>query len=461
MSAKFFAARILSAIVQFLKSCYERNDLLILFVLALVLRLALLWESAHQIGLEGMAAAFPDARNYLAVTHSIIAGTGEAELPLVVYGPGNPYYLALLMSVLGNHYLPLFLANILLSSISCLLIYKLAMILTNSRATGLVAGVIAATSYTSINLSCTLLSDTLYFFLFLTSLIAFLRALHGGRWLWYILTGLLIGLATLTRSVGQFWPIVMIVLAVVCWRYRPRFRPVLSRRGYAARLLVMGLIFCTLIGAWVGRNYSKHGIPMLTMASTYGINKLASLTVERLEDLPYMSVRERWVEEHQQSLGKTTLTPAERYSLFRLRAYEVWELYPREMIKTYLHWTWRNLTAISRSHRLLMPEFSRTMIPWERTITGWKLNYICLVLSIIGMALLLTRREYWTAVILGAVYLYYIPLIGFTAGQGARIFFPAQISWAILIGIVLVSLGQATGRLYNRLRARAGGNHQA
>ncbi len=438
-------------IKSFLLKCYQRRDLRNLFVLAIILRLLFCYESLHQVGVASAALSSPDAVEYVGMARSVIDGTDVAERWFFTFGPGYAYFLCFWMFLLGERLFLLILLNILLSSISCLLVYRLGKMITGSYAVGMVAGVLAAMSYTSITLSSTLLSDSLYFFLFTASLVLLLQALENDRWRTYLLVGALVGAAALTRGIGQFWPIMMILVMISVRVSKYGLTSVsgfFSRRKSFLKPAVCVLVSVLFIGAWVLRNNSVHGVPVLTMSGTVGLAKVAGLTLERIEGTPFKEIQIRRVAEFKARTGIEKLTPSDYNRALLESTKQVFSEHTGEMLETYRYWTWRNMNEISYFHRTLLPEFNPTLIPLEETIKKYYLNYVCFALSVLGLLLLLFKRKFLAATILGLIYIYYVPLVGLTAHQGSRIFFPAQASWAILVAVVLVSAVEPIGRWF-------------
>jgi len=422
-------------------------------VFALVLRLIFFWESAHQIGIVQLAECCPDAINYIKMATAILDGTDAAERYFFTFGPGYAYFLASLMIIFGRGYLALLLVNILISTVSCLVVYKLAKDITNSYPVAVVSGIIVATSYTSITLSNMLLSDTVFQLLFAVGLLIFVRSHRTQRWSHFVLAGGIFGVAALVRALAQFWPLTMFIMSCALLRFSGN-RHVLRRsskwRAVVKPATCVG-ISILVIGAWVLRNYTVHGIPTMTMSGIIGVSKVAAAAEN--EERPFNQVREEWVREYLERTGQTRLTAAELYRLLEERAFTALKNNPSGMWRVYRSWTWQNLTAISRYHRGLLPDFKRTLIRLEYIITDNKLNYLCLSLSVLGFLILLWERRWSAASILGLTYLYFVPLVGLNPYQGSRVFFPAQIAWAILIAVVLVSAGRLVGRLLDRNRA--------
>ena len=82
------------------------------------------------------------------------------------------------------------------------------------------------------------------------------------------------------------------------------------------------------------------------------------------------------------------------------------------------------------------------------------MSNLSLILSLIGFIVLLFRRQYYVALILGLIFLYYGLLGGFGPWQGSRYFYPGQISWAILCSISLVTIVQFVIKSFKAILAK-------
>lgn len=426
-----------------------RKDLMFLFCIAITLRLVLFLLSLNQIGTEGLAKSCPDSILYLNMAKDLLAGTNNYEYGFFTFGPGFAYWLAFQMKLFGQGIIPIIIVQILISGASCLLIYKLAMMLTDSHPTAIISGYLAALSYTSISLSIPILSDSIYFFLFLWSLILFLSALKSASISLFTMAGIVLGIAILVRSIGQFWPLMMILISIP-FIFGPRIgfdsNSAIRRKLYIGITISVGLSII-LISGWIIRNRSIHGIPTLAMTSAGGVANVAAFTLEKIEKRPIDEIRKKWNEDYMKSKGLGTLTLADSFRLNLEKARETFSKYPFQIIKTYLLIVWENINSISYFHRVLIPKFDGKTIPMEGRINKWGLNKLEFWLSILGMVLLLVRRKYYAVLILGSILFYYSAMIGFTKWQGSRLFFPAQIAVVILIAIVIVNFYKAVARL--------------
>lgn len=442
---------------RFWKS-FRRGDLIAVFALALFLRLALLAVSNAQGGIQHVSENCFDCNLYLSMARSIAGGGGDTENGFFYFGPGFAYLLAIPVYLFKGKAALVIIVSVIVSSLSCLLIYLLAMMLTRSYPVAITAAVLSAVSYTSICLSCLLLSDTFYFFIFLAGLLVYLKALHSGRWIFFILAGLMAGAAALTRPVAQYWPVVMILIAVIyLWRrspssvhYRPRPRKTVIRVAVAVGIAVV------IILGWMARNNRVHGVFTMAITSANGPANLAAVTIERRDGTYSKEVMQGWIDDYSRRTGNEQVSLGELFILYRTHARSVIDSLPWDVARTYLSLVWANLNQISLYHRLLVPEFNGVTIPLEHLLERFRLNYLCFVASILGTVILVWKRQYRAAAVLGIIYLYYVSSIGFFRWQGSRYFFPGQTAWAVLVAVVLVFLGNAARRGLRQLAVRLG-----
>ena len=437
-----------------LPAALRRGDLAILFLIALALRVMMFAASYAQVGTDGVFDKCFDCKMYYIMGQAIASGDQtRAEFGFFNYGPGYGYFMALNVWLVGARPVMIIIINIIFSSLSCLLIYSLAMRLIRSYAVAMVAGGLLALSYTSILLSCCTLSDTFFFFLFLSALLVYLRALDSGSWVMFVLAGLLTGASVLTRSVGQFWFLMMIVLAApFAWRrddrsLTHRFR----RRELAIKVGAAVLIIFVMMGAWMARNYRVHGVATLAITSANGPANLVAITMERLTGKGSNEVLGQWVQEYQKATGKTEISLGELFRLYAGKARAGIDSLGGKVYATYFSVVWENLNEINYFHRILIPQQDGFTIPIERKIKATGENYLSFILSLGGLVILLWRRQLRTAIALGGIYLYFASMIGFFRWAGSRYFFPGQIAAVILIAVVLVWAGSSIAKLVRRL----------
>lgn len=430
-----------------------RWDLVSLILLAVGLRVLLFAHSAEQIGMEKFLSTSPDTVNYVSMASGLVEGSITNERGFFTFGPGYAFFLAIFFFLFGIHALPVIIFQILLSSVSCVLIYRLAMLLTKSYPIAMLAGFLAATSYTSISLSCLLLSDTLYFFLFLSGLLLFLEGLQNEKTSYYILSGILIGYAILTRSIGQFFPLVMAAIAFVAYRLEKKSasnKPTSYLKKKIRNVSLTIVIIAVITFTWMVRNYVVHGIPVVSAAGRQ--LDIAAIAYQEIENKPIEDIKTEWTKQYKQEKNVIKWSYEHSFLLGITQLKKMLLNHPATMIKTYCEIAWNNLNEINNAHRMLLPRYNFKTVPWEHKIREKKWNYLNFILSVVGLLILLATRKFEGSFILGSIYFYYAALIGLNIWQGSRIFFPGQIAWTVLIAITIVTGAQGITKGLQYLR---------
>ena len=104
------------------------------------------------------------------------------------------------------------------------------------------------------------MTETLFTFLLVATLLALLLAGRSGRWGWALLAGIALGAAALTRPVAQAL-VILVPLAFLVYTRRPW--PVV--RGTA----LVGIGFALVLVPWMVRNLSEHG----TLSAAGGLGR--------------------------------------------------------------------------------------------------------------------------------------------------------------------------------------------
>jgi len=241
-----------------------RQRLLVLFVLALALRL----------GLVAAAGAFtePDSLTYDNLARNLVKGQGYTDTrPFKILDgsmtvpPVYPAFLAAVYAVFGLHYGPVIVIQQVLGALLVVLAYLMAARLFGPRI-GYWTGLILALHPWLIIYGNTLMTEALFTFLFAASMFCLVKGLSGGSVLCFALAGSVMGLAILCRASFQFY---FLLIPVVLLLTLKNFRRVVR---HSLAFLIPVLL---LLSAWSLRNRLTHGFFGLT--SVGGINFLAGL----------------------------------------------------------------------------------------------------------------------------------------------------------------------------------------
>ncbi len=418
----------------------QHKIFLCIFFVAAIIRVYVLDSIGRQIGFDSLLTATGDTTRYVAGAQSLITATPGFEYVSFSFGPGYSLFLAPIFAICGVHAFSAVILQILLASLSCGMLYFLGKRVTGRESVGVIAGLLGAISVTGTMLSCLVLSDTLFFFLFTSGLVLFLKGIDENRAWLAILSALLFGYATLTRTIGQFWPLAMLVILIVLVRHRPR--PVSTEARNRRSALRIGLVAIGLVvtfeGTWLVRNNIVHGIPAMAFISAGGPATIAALSLHPGDENNYRQTMDKWVSEYLTAHNTTTISPEEHFRLLRDKAAATFASNPSAMLKAYAKLSWTNINEIDYLHRDILPDWN----PWSTRLEGifktYYFNYGWFLLSILGLIISAFTRRWRQLAILGVSYIYFALLCGAFHWQGSRLFYQAEAASTILAALVVV-----------------------
>lgn len=210
----------------------------------------------------------PDAPHYVLLGRNLLLRgqySRASEAPYVqdvFRTPGYPLFVGAL-DVVGGAFL-IYLAQALLQSINCAIIYTLTRKLFGPKA-ALLASLLCATDLMLAVMNFQTMSEPLYVFVLSVSALVLLPRIvaeERGRSIGFLFGGILLGVATHVRPAGLYLPL---VYAVVTWA-------VGWLRGY--RLKALADAAMVIVGAalllvpWIVRNQTAFGIARLTTSDT-------------------------------------------------------------------------------------------------------------------------------------------------------------------------------------------------
>lgn len=218
------------------------NKIFLVFVLALVVRLGFLIFFSP-VSLEGS-----DASYYNEVALNIVSGKGITyRQETFSITPAYPLFLAGIYKVFGQSYDVVRIVQAILSALTCVLIYLIARNLFN-RKVALIAGLIIVIYPSFILQSTAILTETLFIFLLVLAMLCLVLCLEKSSMKWGLVAGVSFGLATLTRPVALFFPILILPL-VFLYKKKP---PLLAAfKNFILIIIAMFLI----MSPWIFRDY--------------------------------------------------------------------------------------------------------------------------------------------------------------------------------------------------------------
>jgi 4-amino-4-deoxy-L-arabinose transferase-like glycosyltransferase len=205
-----------------------------------------------------------DTPSYLAIARSLAEGKGfslEGVFPTASRMPLYPLFLSGIISIPGAGLGAVCLIQIVLDSLTCLLAYFLAEKLLDRRH-AVLTGFIAAFYVPCASSALYILSETQFCFLVMASLLALVSS--GTRLRFVALSGVLMGLAALTRPNG-----VILAGFVLLWLAFVGRRP--------RRVLAFAVAVALTMAPWVARNQAVFGrfIPVYTLGGMAFYNSYA------------------------------------------------------------------------------------------------------------------------------------------------------------------------------------------
>ena len=241
--------RIVRAMLGLVRRHPDLAALTLIGVVAAVLRLAFLYRVP--VILTG------DSQSHYLPGYDLAFGNQfEPELRRP---PGYAFFAAGTILVLGEELRGLVFVQHLLGVLTAMLTYGLGR-LTFGRPAGLVAGLLVALNGALVLSGQSIMTETLFTFLLVGTLLALLLAGRSGRWGWALLAGLGLGAAALTRPVAQAL-VILVPLAFLVYTRRPW--PIV--RGTA----LVGLGCALVLVPWMVRNLSEHG----TLSAAGGLGR--------------------------------------------------------------------------------------------------------------------------------------------------------------------------------------------
>jgi 4-amino-4-deoxy-L-arabinose transferase-like glycosyltransferase len=253
-------------------------------IVALVVRVALIIATPHYIAVTDAGEFDADAVTLVKDHRYPSSGLTAHGGPTAFRPPLFPISLAALYEVVGTHSAKTRWAagramEAVFGALAVLLICLIGFRLFGPGA-GLLAGAIAAVYPPLILVGSSLLSESLFIPLELGAVLAALMHRDSGhRWRWAMLSGVLLGLAELTRSNGFA---LALPICLLVWSERPRW----SWSAVRAPAVLLVAVVLTL-APWVIRDYHVfHRFVPVTTEAGYGLAGAYNPLVQSRTDYP-------------------------------------------------------------------------------------------------------------------------------------------------------------------------------
>lgn len=252
------------------------KKLILIFLLALTIRVG--YFAANFDGMDSLRG--PDSNMYESLATSLLetGGFNKANgIPETERVPFYIAYLAVFQGLLGNSPIWPVVGQIIIDSITVLLIAVLAFNL--NKKLGYLAGILAAINLNMIAHSALIFTDCI-FLLFMTAALLFaVRYFQTPSFLTASITGLFLGFALLTRAVVMYYPLILISWIVIAARYnRVQYRKMIQ--DVCACCIIISLLVAPILI----RNFNHFGyFHLVTQTGTHSLNWIVPLVLEYSE----------------------------------------------------------------------------------------------------------------------------------------------------------------------------------
>ena len=240
----------------------ERRGVLLVVLVALCVRLAVLWLARDaepwndQITYVQRAEDLLDGKGYTGSYQSWVQNPGERQLhtleryPGAYQAPGYSAFMALVMGLLGRDDQWVKLVQVLLGAASAWLVYRLGRGFVGHRA-ALVGAWFFALDPTLVSFTHYLFNETLFIFLLLAGLCIVVSSRDGWRWTSALAAGAIFAAASYVKS-SALYLLPLLATWYVLWN-REQWRRALSF------VLLASLAWGACVAPWAIRNTRVHG----------------------------------------------------------------------------------------------------------------------------------------------------------------------------------------------------------
>jgi 4-amino-4-deoxy-L-arabinose transferase-like glycosyltransferase len=192
-----------------------------------------------------------DSQTYYVLADNLLNGTGYRysadDLPTAKRTPGYPLFLASVFKLFGRSFNAVRIAQCVLDVASTYLVFVISILIFGSIPVALLASLAYALYPPAIIDVTYIMTETLYTFLLVAFTAAGLMAMRRRRYDLYAVSGILFGLATLTRPGALPLPFVLLAIAAI-WR-----------RDMWRGFLILALAFSVTMLPWGLRNKRNTG----------------------------------------------------------------------------------------------------------------------------------------------------------------------------------------------------------
>ena len=259
-----------------------KKGYLIIFFLSLFLRLFLAGLILFNFGEQGFIGKGDAVGQYLPLAKNFALGKGftlDGVTPYAYKAPGYPLYLAFFYKIFGVFW-PALIVQIIFSASLAVFIFKIGGEIGLERKVSWIAAVLTATAPHLIYYSNFYVTESLFAFLFILGIWFFIRFLKEPNLKYALLSGVFLGLDTLTKVSVQYLPFVFLpFLIFLIWK-----TPRETRKKFILLFVVFFLVFIAVFAPLAIRNYKHFGTFNLNSQGVYLLYRYEGASIVFLRD---------------------------------------------------------------------------------------------------------------------------------------------------------------------------------
>lgn len=263
-----------------MKSFFQKYniEIFVFFVASVARFLALAYGVLHYG--DGILS-LSDSKAFLDLAHAVASGQGYSRdgglTAFVLRPPGYSFYLAGFFW-LFHRFWPAIIGQVALSSFVPVLLARLGKnLMMNSRAV-FWAAMISALEPHLVIYSIVYMSEALYGFLFLASIVYFIRFLRDDTLRFLLVSSVLLGISAYVRPVSNYLFFLYPVAILYRWRgAKDVFRDLLPKAFFAVA------VFFAIIFPWMFRNYEHFGVFSMGSHGPYNLYVYDGASIVALE----------------------------------------------------------------------------------------------------------------------------------------------------------------------------------
>lgn len=346
---------------------------------------------------------YETAQNILHKGSAILSGEVNVR-----QAPFYSFYLAVIFYLFGNNIIFVQLSQALLIALTCMVILKLGSMVFNKRI-GFVAAMSVAVNPVMVASSFYLLSESLLIFLLSISVFLLTNAFMREKTCLFILSGLLIGLFTLTKAVLILFQFFLVFILLFSFKFSKAIK-------YAVFLVIPAIL---VVSVWTVRNYyhTKLFIPV-ALGGELELWNGSYIPGEGYSDHPKLKEERHKI--YEEFMQKNRISPeylqkggGKQYNLhyltmqdFRRQAlknisehpFKFMSLFPKKIYYLYIG-SYSFLFGIKESFHTLLFGNNNNYISWRIPKLFFKaglllLSMVIFILSIVGMAKNFNNRKF-------------------------------------------------------------------